>query len=225
MRVIVATCDKYDHLLLGFAHQFNKYWGAHQDVVVLGFRQPPDPLPQNFSFHSMDPVETKAWTANLRSYFLQQADTHFVWLLDDYWLVKPINHAMVRKVEDQVIRGAVKGDLSLNTQHFKHSVEGDWLVADTEAQYRTSTQPAIWRRRYLLSLLQKDLNPWEYELQNSPRLTKRGRIVGTRQQIFDYANVYYKGAPHHMINLISAEDKAELMAIGAFKGFDPQPQL
>lgn len=49
MEIYVSTCDKYDHLLPGFAHLFNKYWGPDQEVHVLGFRQPPD-LPAKKSF-------------------------------------------------------------------------------------------------------------------------------------------------------------------------------
>ena len=32
MHIYVATCDKYDHLMPGFAHQFNKYWSPQQQV-------------------------------------------------------------------------------------------------------------------------------------------------------------------------------------------------
>jgi len=222
MRIILATCDKYDHLLLGFATQFNKYWGADQRVTILGFRQPPKPLPDNFEFVSMEPVETRQWTTNLRIYFEAQTDTHFVFLLDDYWLIKPVCRADVALVERQVILGADKGDLSKNTQYFAHQRRGEWLIANWDAQYRTSTQPAIWRREHLLSLLQLDVDPWQFELQHTSAVSE-GLIMGTDRQIYDYANVYFKGKPHHQVDLISAEDKAELLALGAFEGFNPQP--
>ncbi len=222
MRVFVSTCDRYDHLLQGFAVQFNKYWGSHQRVTVLGFRQPPKPLPPNFSFVSFEPVETRSWTANHRLFFEAQRDSHFTWLLDDYWLTKRISLNAVRLVEHEVVKRADKGDLSLNTQHFAHTRQGDWLIARPDAQYRTSTQPAIWRREHLLSLLQGDRNPWEFELQDTPAV-RRGLIIGTRFQIYEYANVYFKGAPHHMVNLISDTDKQELCAAGAFDSFNPKP--
>ncbi len=219
MRVVVATCDKYDHLMPGFAHQFNKYWDPNQAVDVLGFRQPPRTLPGNFVFHQMEPVETKAWTTNLRSWFEQQPDEYFVFLLDDYWLVSPVNLDLVRQMERAVIKGAVKGDLSRNTENFSHKkLPGGLVEAGRTAAYRTSTQPCIWRRGFMLNLLVPGLSPWQFELQDNPAVA-HGRIIGTTTQIYEFANMYYKGEPAgYMIDKITAGDRAELTAAGMFQG-------
>ena len=217
MKIYLATCDHYDHLLKGFSYLFNKYWGEGQEVDVLGFRRPE--LPDNFKFHQLEERETRAWTTNLRLFFETIEDPYFVFLLDDYWLTEPVNMDDVRLMEEQVRGGAVKGDLSSNTQYFDHTQEGGFVVATPSAQYRTSTQPAIWNRDHLLSLLQKDQNPWQFELQNDAVAARKGRLVGLPRQVYKYANVYYKGKPHHMVDKISPEDKAELIKLGAFDGF------
>lgn len=219
MRVIVATCDRYDHLMPGFAHQFNKYWGTDQVVDVLGFRQPPRQLPDNFVFHQMEPVETRSWTANLRMFMESIQDPHFTFLLDDYWLTEPVDKAAVTTMERFVIAGAVKGDLSENTLNFAHSkLSGGFVLASPNAHYRTSTQPCVWSRRYMLNLLQGDLNPWQFELQDNPKISE-GRIVGPSRQIFRFANIYFKGSPAgYMIDKINADDHAELRALGMFEG-------
>ena len=213
MTVYVATCDKYDHLIPGFAHQFNKYWGADQAVVVLGFRTPARPLPANFSFHSMEPVETRPWSTNLAMFFDTVQDPWFTFLLDDYWLRRPVDRADVARMEREVIAGAVKGDLSENTKNFAHTPLADGLVlAAPQAQYRTSTQPCIWTRKFMLTLLVPGLNPWQFELQNNAAV-KHGRIVGPAHQIYDYANIYYKGHPaQYMIDTLTADDRAALKA-------------
>lgn len=215
MRIVVSTCDKYDHLMPGFAHQFNKYWDSNQAVDVLGFRPPPRELPGNFVFHSMEPVETRSWTDNLRGWFAQQPDEYFVFLLDDYWLVKPVDMLLVDKMEREVKKGAVKGDLSRNTAHFAHvKRNGDLVEAASNALYRTSTQPCIWRRGFMLNLLRPRLSPWQFELQDNPAV-KVGRIVGTDTQIYDYANIYYKGAvAPYMVDLIVESDQTALKELG-----------
>ena len=218
MRVYCATCDKYSHLMLGFAHQFNKYWGKEQIVDILGFSQPIDKLPDNFIFHSMESVETRPWTNNLHSYLSTQSDPYFTFLLEDYWLKEPVDQTKVDIMEQEVIRGAIKGDLSENTAYFKHTDYNDNLViASPNACYRTSTQPCIWKSKFMIDLLVPGLDPWQFELQNNPAIVD-GRIVGPKEQIYKYANVMYKGKPHHyMIDLISKEDMFELKSIGAFK--------
>ena len=52
MSVVVFTSDSYVDLMGGFAHFFNKYWGSHQSVHVVGFRPPKEKMPSNFNFIS-----------------------------------------------------------------------------------------------------------------------------------------------------------------------------
>lgn len=219
MHIYVATCDKYDHLMPGFAHQFNKYWSPQQQVDVLGFRKPALALPDNFVFHQMEPVETQAWTTNLRAFFERIDDSHFTFLLDDYWLTAPVDMVEVGVMENFVTAGAVKGDLSENTKNFAHhQLDPCHVVATPTAAYRTSTQPCIWSRRFMLDLLVPGLNPWQFELQDNIK-AREGRVVGPTWQIFQFANMYYKGKPaQYMFDRISDADKAELRRIGALDG-------
>ena len=216
MRVVVSTCDKYAHLLPGFAWCWNKYWGAPVDV--LGFT-PPAGLPDNFTFHRLAERETEPWSTHLRPWFEACEDERILFLFDDYWLIKPIDLARVAWMEGIVAADADKGDLSNNTAGFSHVVlTPDLVLATQGAQYRSSTQPAIWRRDYLLRLLQPGWNPWEFEL-TAPAGNDGARIVGPVAPIISmghqYANMYWKGKWHHiMVEKIPPEDRAELVRLG-----------
>ena len=207
MKILVSTCDKSDHLLPGFAVQWNRYWGW--PVNVIGFRQPAL-LPNNFSFHSLEPFETRSWSANLRM-FLERVDwNHFVFLFDDYWLRQPVDLGEVTRLE-RLIAIADKVDLSRNTEHFEHrEIENGLLEASQFAHYRTSTQPAIWRRSHMLRLLKGDMNPWEFEIRDRPEV-RQGRLIGTRHQVVSFANVYLKGQPDpYMIQSLDEADLSHL---------------
>ena len=209
------------HLIKGFAYLFNKYWGEDQAVVVLGFTAPSFELPSNFTFHSMEPVETRAWTDNMREYFASITDDHFVFMFDDYWLTEKIDLDEVAEMETLVIEGAVKADLSNNTNHFSHTTRGEYVVADIPTHYRTSTQPAVWSREWLIGILKPRLNPWEFELQGPSKELNSGDLIGKPRHIFDFANVYYKGAPaEYMIDRLSAADKNALIELNAFDKFE-----
>ena len=224
MTVYVSTCDKYMHLLKGFAFLFNKYWGPDQNVVVLGFSTPPFELPSNFTFHSMEPVETKAWTDNMRDYFSNIEDDHLVFLFDDYWLTEKIDLEAVKEMELLVEAGAVKGDLSNNTNCFPHhNTQGDegYVIAHTNAMYRTSTQPCVWKREWLIGILKPGLDPWQFELQGPSTELNSGDIIGKAGDIFTFANAYYKGNPaEYMIDRLTKKDKKALIEISAFVDFD-----
>jgi len=218
VKIYVSTCDNYDHLLPGFAWLFNKYWGKDQKVTILGFRPPPT-LPDNFTFHSFAPVETKTWAEYLHMYFKSQKRVRqFIFLFDDYWLTEPINKSRVISMLRQVQKGAAKGDLSENVHHFAHKKEGNLVIAAQTAQYRCSTQPAFWNRKHMLRLLREHGSPWQFELQ-SAQVNDGQRLVGTDTQIYVYANVYYKGKPHtHMLKKIKKEDFEVLERQGFLKG-------
>lgn len=217
MTIIVSTCDKYDHLLPGFAMQWNRYWGV--EVTVLGFREPPS-LPTNFTFVSMG-VEKMSWSAHLRQAIESINDDKIVFLFDDYWLIDHVDAKWVNDMSAFVgVRGCVKADLSGNTAYFEHrKIGGRFIEASHDAQYRTSTQPAIWLKSHLLTLLGTgDYNPWQFELQGKPEVSN-GRIIGTMNQDIKFANIYYKGSPaSYMIEKIPASDLAELRQSGAMTG-------
>jgi len=216
MRIIVSTCDKYAHLMGGFAWCWNKYWGVPVDV--LGFK-PFDGLPDNFTFHSLDTEEKRPWSDYIAEWLGAQNFHHAILLFDDYWLTKPVDEARVRKMEDEVVLGADKADLSGNTKYFAHvQLTPDILMARPTAQYRASTQPAIWRRQYLMRCLRPGLSPWQFELQAGV-VNDGARIVGPVNPIIEmgnqYANVYLKGEWHcFMVEKINPADRAELIAAG-----------
>jgi hypothetical protein len=171
----------------------------------------------------MEPVETQSWTTNLNKFFSQQQEDHFVFLLDDYWMTESIDHDMVSKMEREVVCGAVKGDLSDNTTVFAHEAyRPGFVIASPNAQYRTSTQPCVWNRQYMLELLKPGLNPWQFEEQENNPTIPTGRIIGPTYQLFKYANIYLKGKPDgSKIKLINEQDYTELVELGMFTNILP----
>jgi hypothetical protein len=196
----------------------NKYW-PNQDVTVVGSRQLTD-LPGNVTVYVAG-ADDEPWTTRMHDFLTKQSDHHFVFLFDDYWLTAPVDIDRVRIMEDCVIAGAEKGDLSTNTAYFKHTTDinnPELVIAAQDAHYRSSTQPAIWNRKYMLQLLNMGRDPWQFELY-APAGNDGATIVGPREQIYVYANVYYKGQPDtNMINKISAADLNELSDSGALVG-------
>lgn len=213
MKIIVSTCDKYDCLLPGMARQFNKHWYDKEQIVdVIGFRTPPK-LPSNFVFHSLG-EDTGKWTDPRIPFFNALDDEPFIFALEDYWLTHDVSREAVEMMQSFLDGGAVKADLSTNTSYFDNVQIGDFYKAKPRAQYRTSMQPAIWTKRYFMDLCGPGLTPWEFELQNTPKM-KEGDIIGSSFQIFKYANVVLKGAPFwDRLDSISAFDMYELVKAG-----------
>jgi len=117
-------------------------------------------------------------------------------------------------MEDLLVQDKLaKADLSRSTMAYpndKYKGSDKFLVAHRDARLRLGTQPAIWSMKFWMKWMNPGYSPWEYEL--NQKAFDDELIVGTREQIFVYSNVYNKGSStQDQINLLSEEDKKELV--------------
>jgi len=101
-------------------------------------------------------------------------------LVLDYINMEMFNLLMDRcKADSNVVRAALCIDLQFLpcfvTEGFgDHSI----IEQSQHSEYRITTQPSIWRKDYLLSILAKSTNPWQFETAHPSKDGKR--ILGTR---------------------------------------------
>jgi hypothetical protein len=173
MKFYVSTADKYVHLVKPFSFLFNKFWGEHQEVVVLGYKEPNCKLPDNFEFVSMDgrgdnPSE---WSNGLIDYFSSIDDEWFMYATEDMFLVHPINFKSFEKLKtytnDKTVgRIGLTNDIPFANNCF--DINDNMVEMHQNSPYRISCLTSIWNREYMLKHLQRNMTPWEFELQSNP---------------------------------------------------------
>lgn len=220
MKVICTTSDKYLHILPIFCYLFNKFWGADQEVEIVGYRPPNHSLPSNFTFHSLGRQvgSNKNFSNDLIPYFDKQ-DRKFIWLMEDTFLKAPVNKTTL-DICRRVSIGAEIGRVSLTNNSYKEYTEeydsvdlnsfesvSVYALPD-KSEYRLSTMPAIWKKDFLLQYLTKNLNPWEFECQEKVRdhwkvvaLDKRNAPITHNEGVrrFDIFKYNLEGIPEEMI--------------------------
>ena len=227
MKILISTCNSYDFLIPGCVMLMNRYWPG-QDITVLGFREIPG-LPANVKVEVMAQEEKLPWSLYLRDWISANAPSEFVLCFDDYWLRAPVDQAKVEVLHKLVRERKIdKGDLTGNTHYFAHrDYPGGLYEATQDAQYRYSTQPAIFSKPYMLKALSDPAgrNPWQFEL-NLASINDGARIVGPKHDIFNYANVMLKGEPHgYMLCKLSDPDLEDLERMGALGGLMDIPTI
>lgn len=174
MKIIVTTSDKYLHLLPIFCFLFNKYWGSDYHVEIVGYHTPDCFLPSNFTFYSLGEQrgDNRNFSNDLLLYFEKQ-DRRFIWMMEDTFLKASVNFDTLDMCRSISIEAEV-GRVSLTNDSFKQYTEiyypnEEYLYTIYQlpdlSEYRLSTQPAIWKKDFLLQYLTKNLNPWEFECQ------------------------------------------------------------
>ena len=210
MRTVVLTSDKHTWLLKGFFHQWQKYSGATANgdgkdfmaVEVAGFTHP-EFLASDIPFCSIGKFENypiQFWSDALIAYLNFIEDDLVLILLEDYWLLRPLNRRAVwdamnfMQENEDVIRFDVSADrMFARDARFLGSYRSIDLCQGGD-QYSLSFQASIYRRKLLLNVLRPGETPWETELNGSGRLNyMHYRVMGTYNWPINYMIVVNKG--------------------------------
>lgn len=212
--LIVLTSDHYLHALRPFSWLFNKYWGCNQHVIVVGFKHPDFQLPDNFDFHSMGSMSDyplNKWSDALIDFLeLQSHMTHFVLMLEDYWVTRPVNTQAIRMLFDYAkqFRNVLKIDLvadrlyAWGMKDYDNCGHLDLIVSDPASQYQMSLMCGIWNRELMLRFLVRGETPWEVELSGTPRVAAAGNdvlVLGTRQWPVKHILAHRRGNPSELL--------------------------
>lgn len=222
MKIICTTSNKYRQAVPIFAHLFNKYWGDDR-VDVIGALPPDKPLPDNFTFHSVgDDWPKDKFTNHLIELFARMRDNYFVWLLEDYWIARPVpNVRPLQQLMSQSPTPILRIDLT-NDRRYNGACKdiGKWDIFDIvetapPSEYHMSLQAGIWNRDLLLQVLKPDWDPWQVELQGTTIANeKQYRVLGTKQCPVKYVNAYNNAWEGCNTNGLSQDDIDELKGMG-----------
>lgn len=204
MKTIVLTSDHHSWLLKGFFRQWIRYAGAYDalGIEVVGFTRPAY-MPKNVRFHSIGAFEdypVNKWSDALIRYLKGQSEDFFMILLEDYWLMRPLNYGGIYAARNfmtenpDVIRFDVAADRMFNRgARFVRNI-GAIDLCECKGDYSLSFQASIWNRKLLLDILTAGESPWQSELNGTQRLNALPyRVVGSYQWPMMYCIVMNKG--------------------------------
>ena len=198
MRVVVYTSDRYRWCLGPFQYLFNVYWSELQDVIVGGFKPPQFDLAPNVSFHSIAPdnYPVERWSDGLIEFLNSMDDEVIIFMLEDYWLCRGVNHGAVASLEEYMAMhpGVLRIDLTADRLYSGRAFDVDtWGCLDIietppDTPYQWSTQACVVNRKHFLRCLQPGMAPWEFELRGNELIPAGLRVLGTRQWPVRYIN-------------------------------------
>lgn len=172
MKIVVTTSNNYLHIVPIFCYLFNKNWGSHYDVEIVGYDKPKAELPDNFTFHSMGKQgAVNEFSTDLGKYFSEQPDW-FIWMMEDTFL-KKVDHQALNAIKALAAVPVGRIALTSDSHKFytlKYVIKGGIHIYKTPhfSNYRLSCQPAIWNKKYLLRYMKPGLTPWQFECQECP---------------------------------------------------------
>jgi len=170
-----VTCDKYSHVWEEWIKAYRTYWGVDIPEYFCG-EELVCPF-DGFEHLPHKSVPASGWTAKLRSQVEQiNAEYIFVWLDDMIPLmdisipfVRLFNWAYDHKVDAMRIMARRSASTYMQVGHLSNN---PIYKLTHKSRYLVSFSPNIYKKEFLLDVLQWDESPWDCELIGSRRIVK-----------------------------------------------------
>jgi len=185
--VYIITYDKSLFFLKTTAHQFNKYWGDWQRVIVLGYKKPAFNLPKNFEFISMGKDQgPNDWSRPIYEILKKVSDEYIFFTMDDEPAIDHLKPHILEdlfgrmKKDDKIVRAGIGFGPSQRPHLYnlkERKIDYDIYELKQSAPYRITTQFSLWRTQYLLKYLNKKQSAWDFELKGSEAAKKDEKVI------------------------------------------------
>ena len=194
--VYITTCDSNMFILKYFQYFFNKYWGSHMKVKVLGFNKPNFDLAENIEFVSLGPEQVngaKGWSNYLIDYFNSINDEFFIFGIDDFVVARPVDEEVYKVCKSLLDSKIGRIDLQCSMQYgrakrhvkpytTKENISFLQLNQSGYGEniYQNSGAFSIWNKKYFLKNIRRDWSPWDWEIKGSELANFDGyKIIGS----------------------------------------------
>jgi hypothetical protein len=172
LSILVGSCDQYSFLWDKFIYLFNKYWS--HSIKIDKFLLTENLYLDNNDFKTIA-TGNIPWTQRLK-FALDKIDTDYVlWLQDDYFFIKNISSDIFEEYFDFITKNDVdRFGIHENSMLYNlKETNNKYFKFSQYSYYTLSLQASIWKKDFLLSCIDVDETPWQFEIDGSVRINSR----------------------------------------------------
>ena len=194
MKTILIGYEGSKKILAASSYLLNKYMPGEFEFFFLNFGDYAGDLVAG-EYVSLDVQQmggSESWSRYLIDYLSKLDDELIIFGLDDYLLSNFIDldayEDLLDYIEDDYSIGAAKLGISPSYRIADYEMLDDHVYAlKKEANYSATTQLCVWRRKFLIDVLSRVQNPWQFELMGSDYIKSTGaKIIGSLKMPLRY---------------------------------------
>ncbi len=199
LTIIVNTCDKYKDAWDPFFRLMEINWPESENYKIILNTENKD---YKCNFRNVKTVcsGNVTWSKRLKS-ILESVETDFIlFLLEDFFLRSPVNQEMFEEAYNLISENEDIGYIGLKyspERNFKNKnfipLERFFLRDLLDTPCRITAMSVLWRKTWLIELLDEKENPWEFEnnasvrsKQYSYKVLEINNINGVCPPVFDF---------------------------------------
>lgn len=160
--VLVSSFDGFADCWEPLIYSFEKYWSGISYPAYLMTNKKNSP--KENVIKALKVGQDKGWASNMIAALREIDVDYIIYMQDDYWLDQYIDTKKIASIIDRVIDN--------NWDYFRlvpipgadQIITGqDYGYTNSHSKYQVSLQAAIWKKEFLLTLLNKGDSGWDFE--------------------------------------------------------------
>ncbi len=205
LKIIMPICDGTLHTLKMSSYLFDKYWPHETSIDVVGFKKPHFEISEKMNYISIAEKQeggANSWSKYILQHLESIEDELIIFTLEDFFPTAAPKTNIIQRIISLMRKDKKIGRFDIT---FDSYILGDFKMLNKSpnlslisrekyTQYRVSTQPAIWRREFLIEVLKRTTTPWDFEI-NGSKISN-----GMDYHILAFADPTFKKFPTYWIH-------------------------
>lgn len=198
--MLILSCDKFSDLWDGHVKMLEQYWpDRNMNTFIVTDKKKDVCFPSVSVLSAGDNVE---WSCRLK-YALNYVNTEYVFVtLDDYYLIKKVDtnriEMLIKLMDNKSLDYLRLYERPVRATKQPISGENNVFYVDPSYKYSVNLYSALWRKDFLLAMLDESLNAWEFEVSMQKKASEYGaKCAVSNNDDFFILDVVRKGKLLH----------------------------
>ncbi len=170
--LFVASCDKYRSAWYPFFELIKMYWPGHPDKIYLS-TETHSYRCLGLNIITLNAPDNIPWSQRIIEALQRIPEKYVIFTLEDFFLLGNVDNQAISRCKNWMDEDASIVECRLSTYATIHEGEqyqgSDFRICPPNHSYRIDTQVAVWRKDFLISILDPSESPWQFETQGSIR--------------------------------------------------------
>lgn len=171
--LLVSTSDGYECAWYPYFELVKIYWKNHPKNIYLN-SETKIYKDENLNIHVICGGEEKTWSERIYDCLEQIHTEYIIFSLEDFFLIGPVDDEAIEQCVKWMDENKEIAECRLKPSNLEclqtTDLYGRFRIANSDTPFRLDTQVAIWRKKDLLSFLDKKEDPWHFETDGTKRI-------------------------------------------------------